>query len=465
MKPTITTLGFGGALFAAALLVACGGGTGSGSGSSTLPGTGTPVAPSMTSGTTKITIQLPPRRTTAKRFLSKQSQAKRRAYVAYEAGGLQIAVTAGGATQTVYANIASPSPLCTNPGINGGNAETCTLTVPNVGASETIVATEVDATPSASSATTGYGTGFPATAHILAVGTRSASNPVLLTGSTQQVTIGLNPVDGQFFDYGACIDNANFGVDNSANRIVVTAGVAASGQMVVAPGDAADYTINYIAPSPLPSGAAANQPFVDVNGSSTPITLNANSADVTLAIQPSPNTVTPAPLAQSVQIADTSTLSFECVWLVNVSVSATLPTPAPGVTPATTMTVANNLTATLPAPFVTASPNNYGSTLQYLVVPIYASPSVVTVSASGSAKTVTGTDYLGDMAAESAYGEADSVCLGSSGLVTLTPQPYSNGQTQMAVTTTATTTGTCTFYMYDPPSGVVTNQITVNYGP
>jgi hypothetical protein len=466
MKPTTTTLGFGGALFAAALLVACGGG--SGGGSATLPNTVSPSGPvaSGQSGSTTITIQVPPRRTT-----QNPHSTRRRDYVSYAAGGLQVAVTAGGVTQTVYANIVYTSPLC-SPGTQENGGETCTIAVPNVGASETIVATEVNETPlpatpapadvrrarAVSTPGPAYGSGFPVGSAILAVGTTSVS----LAGSTQQVTVGLNPVVGGFFDCGSETSNANFGVDDDNHRIIVTAGVLASGSIQVGALDPAGYGMQFFTPSPLPSGATAVQPFVDVNGSATPITVSANSMDVGVAIQPSPNTVTPAPFQQSLSIADDRNLWYNCVWLLDVSVSASLPTPAPGVTPTATITFANNLTAALPSGFTGSS---YSSSFPYSVVPIYALPSVVTVSASGSAATVTGTDYLGDMGAESAYSGSTNSCLGSGGLVTLTPQPYSNGQTKVSVATSATTTGTCTFYMFDPPSGVVTNQITVNYGP
>ncbi|HTC31473.1 MAG TPA: hypothetical protein VK702_12175 [Candidatus Acidoferrum sp.] len=457
-KGTITTLGFGGALLAAALLAACGGGGGT-SGSSTLPSgisANNPGAANQ-SGTTKVTIHLPAPHASTRQHTH---ATRRRDYVSAAAGGVQIAVTAGGVTQTVYANISSNSPLCTNAQPQSAG-ETCTIAIPVVGANETIVGTEVNQAPTASNPTTGYGTGFPTSSAILATG----STPLQVSGGAQQVTLGLNPIAGELWDCEEGTYTANFGDDyyNGASRIVVTAGVASTGIITPVGGDEAGY--NYVAtPSPLPSGAAAFQQYVDVNGNQQSLTLTA-PANVQVAVLNPASTAAPSP-GTTATIPDDSYVWDNCYFEVGVSVSASLPTIAPGASPSAVV-YANNLTATLPLPFVTASPNTYGSSYSFNVVPISVSPATTAIT-SVSPGTVAGFDWgaPSGMNAESAFGGTANACIDTinpsqSDAAVSSAGAINTTTWQQSFTITELNPGTCTFVLYDSDTGVVTTSVTV----
>jgi hypothetical protein len=456
-KGTITTLALGSALLAAASLVACGGG---GGGSAALPSSGSPANPGTTaqSGThltVKIDTAAPARKGGAKtRHLS---LSKHRMYVSTAANGLQVAVTAG-TTQTIYADLSSSSVLCTS----NGPIRTCELTIPTVGASESIVATEVDEKPTGESSA-GYGTGFPSNSVILAVGTTTAT-PTL--GGVTNLTLGLGPVaGGQFYDcatywYGP---TANFNIDQSndtgTSRIVVTAGFAQS--VVLAPEfcDASGAFLDYDA-TPLP--------FVDVNGSPTPITLAASTSSITL--QPVPSTPPGLPaFAQTASIPNSGYEWDYCVFMVNANISSGLSAPAPGATPPT-IVVANNLTAG--ATIGVSGP--YTQTYTYNVAPVAAStPSGPPLSAStNSTQTLTGSDWgatTTGMDAESGFEGADETCYDSVTPTqvdaTVVPSGTFNTTTyQQGFTITAEAAGTCTFYLDDVNTGVVTKPITITVG-
>jgi hypothetical protein len=443
MKRTATTLGIGGAILAAALLAACGGGGGLQSAALPSAGAAGNNPATHTSGT-RITLRVP--RGTSKTRHTALHGGAHRSYVSIDAQGLQIAISSTGSnatTTTEFVDISSTSPLCT-PLVFGTTETTCSFTIPTVAANETIVATEVDQTPTNENATTGFGTGFSTSTNILAVGTTS----VAVTGGVTNVSLGLNPVAAQLFDCGD-IANPNFGtnfVSESTSRIVVTAGVVASGQMFIEFEDAADGFVD-VDPTPLP--------FVDVNGSPTPITLNSLSSAVTLAVVPNPVPAATPPLAQTVSIPnDGFDSSFENCLTIDVNVSANLTAPA-------TISVKNNLTATNPIS-VTAP---YPAKLTYTVVPISVAPATATVAVgAATTATVTGSDF------EGTSGMFATPCVDTANPSQNDATVSANGQIntdtwQEAFTITPTMPGTCTFTLGDSRTGVVTTPVTVTVNP
>jgi len=468
-----TTLAFGFALLAAALLAACGGGS-----QSTPPIVGSPGGPGATTPTseTAIKIQIPvglPKK--------RPHAARRRNYVSMNAMGLQISVSATGApTKTFYADISSTSPLCVYPSplpVQSTMSEaTCTITVPTLAASETINALEVDTTPTGENVSTGLGTGFTTTSNILGVGSGTA----VATAGTSTTWVALNPVVKTLFDcpYATSYINnpslQNFGDDTTGSpRLVVTAGLAAVGQFGVEFFDAA-MGWYFALPSPLPAGLVPSpQPFVDVNGSSTPITITSNNANITLYALSSPSPAA-SPFAVTTSMPDNRYYLYNCIFLIDVNTSAALTAPAPGATPPT-ITFANNLTASLPAPYVTSAPGNYGSTLVYVVAPVAVTPNTANVAVTGSVTaTVTGSDYgaTSGMGAESAYAANDGNCKDTTTTsqvdATVVGAAINTTTWQQVFTITPVHAGTCQFILYDIDTNVVTTTVTpvtVTVGP
>jgi hypothetical protein len=444
MKCTVANLGISGAILAAALLAACGGG-GGGLQSSALPSAGgAGNNPATHTSGTRITLTVP-RGTPKTRRPALQGGAHRN-YVSIDAQGLQIAISSTGSnatTTTEFVDISSTSPLCT-PLVFGTSETTCSFTIPTVAANETIVATEVDQTPTNENATTGFGTGFLTSTNILAVGTTS----VAVTGGVTNVSLGLNPVAAQLFECGAFgTPNFSESANNAVNRLVVTAGVPVRGQFGVGHEDGAFGFID-VDPTPLP--------FVDVNGSPTPITLSASSSDVTLAAVPNPSPAATPPLAQTASIPNDGFNFFDCEFIVDINVSANLTAPA-------TITVQNNLTAT--SPISARAP--YPSTVTYTVIPLSVTPATASVSVSAATTaTVTGSDFEGR---DGMFPSTNCVDTANPSQVdaNVTPNASINSGTWLqAFTITPTTTaGTCTFTLEDDDSGVVTTPVTVTVNP
>lgn len=455
----------GGALLCGALLAACAGGGGTGGG----PGTTIPAPAAGGSGsakTTRVVVTIRSRGAHAHGTRRKRAT-KRREYVSTGAQGLQLSVTSGSTTQTVYADLSSTSTLCTTT----GNVRTCTISVPTLGAQETFTALETDQAPL--NATNGYGTGFSGTTNILAAISQSENLSSQLGGP---VTIGLNlgPVVAFFYDCtGAWTPpptlsipaqaSANFGDDGTGfndtgggtngGRIVVTAGVAVSGSILANFCDPSDGYEDY-APSPAP--------FVDVDASPVPLTVTSNASQVTLAALA--DNATPPPSSAYAASASIPTDAYywdNIYFLVGINVASTYPS-----TSAATIVFNNNLTAVNPFTNQTVNQAFPGSMTYYVAAISASSYSFPSVAANGTA-TVTGTDegaYSG-MDAESAYNAADENCNDGSGttLATVAPSgPISSSNWQQAFTISAgSTAGTCTFYLYDTKAGTVTQPISV----
>jgi len=454
--------GFGAALVCAALLVACGGG---GGGSSPVAGGslsgGDHSANAQSTGTrVTIVINRTPGKAHTQSTPRRGAQASRRPkYLSTNAAGLQLTVSASGvASQTVYADVSGSSPLCTT----SSSIETCVITVPTLAASEQFSALETDSLPNSESA--GYGTGFPTGSNIL--GAINASETVQL-GGANAIGLELGPVTGHFYD---CSGNqappaslpqpygTNFGIDQSTrnddnyaigSRIVVTGGVAVTGSMATEFCDPAGGYDDY---------DSTPAPFVDVNGSPTPITLTSNSSGLTLAPIVNNGTAPPtSAYAQTASIANDSYEWYDCVFEIGVKTSASFTAPA-------TIVVNNNLTAINPF-----TSSNYASAMTYTVVPITVSPTTATVSASGGTATVTGSDNsaTSGMQATSSYAaDGDGYCMDSnSNILATVAQTASinttNWTQSFQITGNSNGTGTCTFYLQDVNAGTVTQVVTV----
>jgi hypothetical protein len=228
-----STLAFGTATIAGALLLAaCGGGGGSSSttrsGLPSVTPTGAPSSSpvSPTGKTTKLTFTINRKPHTAKLpwAMSAKATATKRTpkYISYAANGMRIVITAGAQTSTLYADLANGpyNPLCAEGTAANNYSETCTIAIPMLAASESIAVTEVDQDPQ--NITNGYGTGFATNANVLAVG--SATATAASVGTTGVTLIGLSPVIGGLMSEDAGPFNAFVAQDGLAGRIVVAAG-------------------------------------------------------------------------------------------------------------------------------------------------------------------------------------------------------------------------------------------------
>ena len=454
--------GFGAALACAAFLVACGGG-GSGSLSGGLPG-GTGSHPASNQGPgTHVTIVIhrggakTHGRSNARR--GAKSSTRQPKYLSTNVQGLQIAVSATGvASQTVYADVSGSSPLCTT----NGDVETCVINVPTIAASEQFAALQTDAVPTGENVS-GYGTGFGNGTNIL--GAINATETVTVGGSNS-VGLELGPAVGYFWDctYGAIYGNtpppslpqlysANYGVDtNPVNdpttgaRVVVTGGTAASGLISVEFGD---IDCGWRDPDTTPA------PFVDVNGSPTPITLTSNNSALT--VSPIVSNGTPSTYAQTASIPNDGYEWYECEFFIALKTSSSFSSSS-------TLAINNNLTAI--NPFTSSA---QPLTMTYTVVPITVSSTAVTVAANNST-TVTGTDpnasdpmdAASSFANETFPGDDNCNTSGGTTLATISPGSLNTTNwTQPFTINAGASTGVCTFYIYDTDAGTVTLPITV----
>lgn len=477
MQRNILSLALGASMIGAAALAACSGG----GGSSTTPGlsgSSSPAMPNTTTTTTTngstglelvLTVPRPSTQTTAAQRAVLGS--RKPAYVSSGAKGLQVAVSSGSTAKTVYADISSGSALCTN----SSPTATCTIAVPTVGTSENIIATEVDQTPTGD--TNGYGTGFPTTSNVLAVGTTSATTTA---GTSTTVTLGLSPVWEQTFALAfssmptSQTDDAAFspalaGWDGTTDRLTITAGAhSAYFADYVEDASGNNYDVD---PTPLP--------FVDVNGSPEPITVTSNSSDVEFAALKNPAFPTPAPsFGLTASAPNDNYLWFnECIVFGVQTTSSFVP-------PATASVVlSNNLQATSPfsGSIYAAPPTPEAIT----AVPVNVTPTTATVHVSSSngstTATVTGSDYgatsgmgaFGSVATPTARhqnpdanpGEcldtstsAEDASVASNGAIDTTSWTQS-------FTVTAIAAGTCTFALGDIQSGTISQLVTVTVDP
>jgi hypothetical protein len=444
------------AVAAAALFAACGGGGGGTSGvggsTSALPNGNSNTGAQPTSGV-RVVLTYNANSGAGRQVHSAlrvaAGQSRRPQYVSYDARGLQLTVTSGSASQTLYYYIAYNSSVCTEVSY----AVTCSLNVPTLGATETIAGIEVDQTPTNLVQSSGLGTGFPANSGVLA---RGSTTVTLNAGGYTQVALSMNPVLSKWYDCGFDNYNTNMNEDGATNRVVVTGNVASSNTFDVVPND---YEYDTIFPG-YDAGVYVAQPFVDVNAAPVPATGVSNSQHLTLFPLPGA-TPSPAPPYAYVASASFPDSSFVSKYYYGFQVALHYDGQAAS---ASTLTFANNLTAT-PPPFL-ASPNpsytsvpaSYATTLAYQVVPISVSPATLNLSANGSA---TGTVTASDAGANQSMSINQCLSAGNAQLATVTSNgALANGSEAFTVTA-GTTPGMCTFTLADYYSGVVTNAVTV----
>ncbi len=201
-------------------------------------------------------------------------------------------------------------------------------------------------------------------------------------------------------------------------------------------------------------------PFVDVNGSPTPITLTSNNSALTVAPVINNGTAPPASAyTSSASIPNDGYYREGCFFVVGVNVASTLSSPQ-------TLTLSNNLSA-IP-PFTATA---YTATYTYTVVPISVTPTSISALTPSGTATVTGNDYgaFYGMVGSSSYSNYDDGNCDTSGGVPLATVASSSGIGAPNWTQTFTVTGngsgttgqTCTFYLSDDEAGTITQAVTV----
>jgi hypothetical protein len=466
---TVSLLGAG--TLAAAVLAACGGGGGTHATPLGAAPTSTPLG--SPASTARITLTIPENGTQSHkpgaRFRHAAAAGKRTPkYIdQYATYGLQIIVTAGSSTQGVYVDASNSSPVCTTT----DGVKTCTLTVPVLAASETLTVTAVDVKPTSEGTNgnpPGYGSGFTG-ADVLSAGTTTAT---LVAGQTTPISLVLGPVMAQLYDCGWNIianasgdyeapDNApGTGLqagNTPANRILFTQGTA--GSLYQAPS-----TTDYGEDAPVWSSPAPA--FVDVNGAPEALTVTSSLQHVGLyAVPGTPSNDFPTPGPSYTYTPTVSFPDYSWAWLFEgysnvMAISYDGSASAGGVIVAT-----NNLSATTS---LVATP--YTTTMTYNVAFVGASPTALTlqtsVLATNHTGTVTGTDFEAaheGIEAGSLAGSGNGDCK-SSGAVTLATIVAGTMNTTtwtQTFTVTATTVGTCTFYLSDTITGRPSQQVTV----
>jgi hypothetical protein len=455
------------------MLAACGGG---GGGTHATPlGAGPMSTPPGTTSMARITLTIPRNGTQSHAGkpgarLRGAAAAGRRAPKWIDSGstkGLQIIATAGSSTQGVYVDASTQSPVCTTT----NSVETCTLSVPALAASETLTVTAVDVKPTDDGTNgnpAGYGSGFT-NANVLSAGTTTAA---LVAGQTTAVSLVLGPVMAAVYDCGQEI-LGNVSLDgNSADDALSTGPIAGgySHRLVFTQGTAGSL---YTSPTSndidygMPAWSSPAPAFVDVNATPEPLTATSSAQHVGLYAVPGPGTTfdgwpTPGP-----SYTYTPTVSFpDDSWQWQYGYSTVLAISYDGSASAGgTIVISNNLSAT--TSLVTAP---YTATMTYNVGIVAASPTALTLQTSALASnhtgTVTGTDFKAaadGMEAGSTAGASDGNC-NSSGAVTLATivaGTMSATTWTQPFTVTATTAGTCTFYLSDTVTGRPSQQVTV----
>jgi hypothetical protein len=478
MRSKLTVSLLGAATLAAAMLAACGGGGSShGSVLSAAP-TSAPASGSNGNGlsgpTAKIvlviprhTAQAPPKFNTG-HLRHGAATLRSPKYLGNATQGIQVAVSGGGTTKTVYADASSSSTLCTTT----NNLETCTFTVPVVAATETLMVDDVDVLPTDDGTNgnpAGYGSGFTG-GHVLAAGTTPAN---LTAGQTTAIALKLGAVLGGLGDCGTWNASSEVGYENTApdetpgtnpdgntdvgplGRIVFTAGTSAWVEMVPVPTDYDGSSATFASPSPA---------FVDVNASPESVVATSQLSHVSLyasaasAVDDNPP---PVPPAASSFGASASLVDQSYIWLYSyfpvIYVEYDGQPSAGG-----TISFTNNLSAT----DLFGNPS-YGWSEPYTVAFVGASPTALTLStnplSSNHTGTVTGSDFQAayqGMEAGSAAGSNNGNCnAGTTTLATITAGAMNTTTWTQTFTVTASALGTCNFYLSDTetdqPSQVV----------
>jgi len=397
------TFGFG-ALIAAGILAACGGGGGNALTSSPRIPSASPSAGSAATQTTgtKLTLTFKPGKTTFGKhgFAAHRAAGASRSpkLISGSTTGLQIAITSGTTSTTLYVDTTAAGANCTTNQTT--SLETCSLILPTIGTTESIAVTTVDQLPTAD--TNGRGSGFPVNTNALGVGIASVTPaPGVLT----TVNIAVNPVASSMFDCGV----QGFGASRVAEEDAYAqygayasppASPPPANRFVVTPGTPATFEWQPIwldADGNAPSVAQSPQPFVDVNDAPVPITISSSSTHVSVAtFQNGTNGESPppaGPFAQTISLPDMSYTTNGFFFFIYIAYDGSYPTP--GATPAT-ITYANNLTA--PRPF-TSPAATYGFTVAIPIAPVtvvspgpIASPTL-TIPSGGTANLI-GYDLL-----------------------------------------------------------------------
>jgi len=461
-----------GGLVAAGLLAACGGGGGGAVTRTPLAATSPSSGGAATQSTgTKITFTIP---LVGKPARAKTAGARRHAagtrkpqYVSADTLGVQVAVTSGTTTKTVYADTTS--------GANCANLTqsslVCTIIVPTIGASETLAMTTVDQTPTGD--TNGYGSGFPTNTNVLGIGSVTVTPT---PGALTNVSLTINPIVGGFADCGISeVSGGQVGDDTSvpffsaagSARFVVTAGTPS----------VAVWSPEALGRDQDSTYFASPEPFVDVNNSAAPVTVTSSSSHFTMYAAPGGNTVaSPGPYAQTISMADTSFAPNYGLFAIYVNYDGSAPA-------GTTIILSNNLSATPPWAG-TPSSANYLVPVTWTLAPVSVTPTTLSVSYSGTpfptSATVTGADYGATNGMKVASNSAGSnTCSDTAtpsqvdATIASSPIVTAPGSTQWQQTFTVNTnetaptsgTETCTFALEDNDRAVPTPTVTVTVYP
>jgi hypothetical protein len=499
---------------AALLLAACsGGGSGSAvrtavpSTPSTAPSAAPSSAPAGTGLRLKFSIHRKP--STSNASVARGASAKRSPkYISQNVQGMQVTVTSASTSQTIYFDVSTNNTAdCSS--ISG--VQSCTVSLPSLGSSETISAIETDEAPTDENQTTFTGDGFPdgtypagtPKTNILATGSATATAPA--AGLTSVVSIVLDPVIGAWTASAGNSGNGNavwayspsISVDACASALTevnitdgnlqyCTSPLSNTIRVVVTPG-----TPQLNGLEPVFEDTALNQydyddqsdtvaPFVDVDGTPTSATVTSNSSHLTFDAYantnydasltlPSASLTAPSGYAASTQIPNDGYEFFNNYFVVGLNYDGS--TPALGGQLYDQATLSNGLTrtATLHNPQdgnFTVGP--YPASAFIDVVPVQAAPATQTVSISGGNGPPTGTITGYDWGAS--YNQAPEVSCSSG---TTLSYAYTNeislggGQfDEVAYTVTPSgSLGTCTVKIIDGYTGVLSNTVTVTVNP
>jgi len=442
-------------------LAACGG-AGGASAPAAHPTAAPSSAPAATSGV-RLTLRIPQKKTT-----HASKRARKPAYVGLSANGLALTIVSAGSSTTLDYDLDNQTDVLCQTDLASDDI-VCSFIVPTFGLAETFSGILYDQEPENANATTGLGTGFDPSANVLAIG----SAPVTVQpGQLTNALLPLDPVAGSFYDSGAGdypVPNNAIASDAEANRIVVTAGVASSTQILPV---IADIDGNPIAPlSVNADGSIAGQPFVSPSGSPVPIGITSNTAHLTVYPVPGNNgsfqSPGPSPVpvyATNASVASSSYLNPQIASIANPAPDNPLALAVNydgGTLPASgTLTFSNGLSGT------------YAATFVYTLSAVSASPATLTFT-TASAQTVSGNDagsLLGLGSADvpaNAFASvvADGNCMsGGTAIAAIAAGSYTAGSPQV-FSVTPLAVGTCSFVLADLDTNVVSNPITVTVNP
>lgn len=473
MRLTLTRLGA--PALAALILAACSGGGGGTSVPHSTPQTSpstTPTsAPGVTGSQARLVVKIP---RSTKNILGTAAAAKRSPrYLSLAAEGLQVAVSAGTTSKTLYYDISSNNTTaCTTStaeSILGTYLESCTVTLPWLAATETVSVVETDETPTDENPTTDQGDGFPSGTNILGIGSTQAT---LTPGTLTSVSLGISPIVDGLVDttqgvqeiFGGyfpgltaiALSTPTFAVDDDSavSRVVVTSGERVQGIVATTFEDADN--------APVDEDTTA-LPFMNLSATPAPLTVTSSATAVTVdpyvntgfsntfsalpqATATTPPSV-PAGYAQNTTIANDGYEWEGFFFLTGVyydgssSSSSTVTFSTAASAAAATATLAGDSTPIGP----------YTASVAYTVVPVSASALPTSTSlASGASVTVTGNDP-----GASNPMSADYACAGSGA------GSVSAGTSANTYVVTPLAAGTCTLHLYDGDTGVSSNPVTI----